>query len=110
MKRETLAGVRVVRWATGAEMASLFGITPRWLLELEERGLPFRGIRTAKRFPIPHAVVWWLVYSARRAGRQDAAYLALPVAFAEYRLDLAELAARHEARTPQQGALERAEK
>jgi len=81
------------------QLAKTFGVSPRWLQELELRGLPSEGHRGSKLYPWPDAWVWWTCYSLRQAAaeargrytrRDRAEQVTVSVARAEHDLRRAE--------------------
>lgn len=61
-KSQKIAGIPIAEWVTQSELARIFGITGRHVQNLELVGLPNAGRRASKRYPLPHAVVWWSEY------------------------------------------------
>ncbi|MGH7717674.1 MAG: hypothetical protein ACRETY_08435 [Steroidobacteraceae bacterium] len=55
-----------------ADTAQFFGVITRWIQELEERGIPSRGYRSTREYPLPDAWWWYFAYKLRvnpRRGR-----------------------------------------
>lgn len=64
----------ISRWRiwllTQAELADWFDVTPRWIQDLEERGLPHEGERTSLRYPWPDCQAWMHAHNVRVANAQ----------------------------------------
>jgi phage terminase Nu1 subunit (DNA packaging protein) len=95
-KRPVIDGLKVYAWLEQAELAELLDITERQIQNLEKVGLPAEGHRSTKRYPIPHAVVWYSQYQFHVAQRHVVESLPFPVALAEHNLFEAESEARRE--------------
>jgi hypothetical protein len=64
-RREMIDRLQVAYWLSQAEMAEIIRKTTRTVQDLEKKGLPNRGFRGTKRYPTPHAVIWWESYHVR---------------------------------------------
>jgi hypothetical protein len=82
-------------WVGQATLAEWLSISPRWLQKLEARGMPARGFRETCKYPIPHALVWWLEYQRQLNEGGRAARITMEQAWAEHRrrcaLEVAEI-------------------
>jgi hypothetical protein len=86
---EMLEGLPVFSWITATLLGQLAHLTPRHLLDLEALGLPRRGQRRTRRYPLPHAVIWVRGYK-HDLQHGPARRLPLAVALARHQLELAE--------------------
>lgn len=88
---EVLHGWPVFCYVRQLRLAKLIGLSRRQVQNLEVRGLPSEGHRKTKRYPLPHALIWYRSYT-RRGGRNGGAGHRLPfkVALADAELEEAE--------------------
>jgi hypothetical protein len=95
-KSQKIAGIPIAEWVTQSELARICNITGRHVQNLERMGLPADGSRATKRYPIPHAVVWWSEYLIAKElnNGRNPDFLPIEVAMARDRLFWAEWDAR----------------
>lgn len=102
---EVVEGLEVFGWDTQAELAETFRITPRHVQNLEKRGLPAHGDGPTKRYPWPHAGIWFAAYKIRtEVERLVVERLPFAVALAEHRLSVARMDAEADTRVRRRGA------
>lgn len=80
-----IAGREVVAWADQRTLARLLDLSPRWLRELRDAGLPDGGRHgRALRYPLPHAIAWFMAYRHLGRGTESVARLSIETAFPIY--------------------------
>lgn len=83
---EVVGGVPVFCWIPPRMAAELVQVTPRTVRNWEGAGLPSRGHHNAKRYPLPHFVVWAAAYHVEVARLRRCDHLPFAVALAIHRL------------------------
>lgn len=80
---EIVDDVPVFAWLDQAAAAKVIGLTTRQVANLEVKGLPSKGHRSTKRYPLPHALVWIRVYYRRGGAEGRVSRLPFRVAWAD---------------------------
>jgi hypothetical protein len=88
---EVFETLPVFAWVPQDAAAVLVGLTTRQVQNLERKGLPNRGRRDTKRYPLPHLVMWMRAYYGRGGADGKVRRLPFRVALAWNRLQEAEL-------------------
>ncbi len=65
----------MTRAVSQEELAGLLGVTPRWIRDLDRRGLPSSGSGKAKRYPLPEAIRWYTEHRVEAATDRQGAGL-----------------------------------
>lgn len=88
---EVFGGVPVFAWVDQATAATLVGLTARQVANMHVRGLPNRGHRSTRRYPLPHLVVWFRAWRGRGGQAGRVRRLSFEVAMADEELELARM-------------------
>lgn len=87
---EEIGGVPVFAWIGQQEAADTIKVSARHVQNLEEKGLPTKGSRASKRYPLPHVVVWHREYQLELKRVGNCRHLPFRLAWARHRLQLEE--------------------
>lgn len=75
---------RDVTWKSQAWLSSALGVSTRWIMQLEKKGLPVRGFRNDCEYPVPHCIVWYEEYQRRLIREKTVTHVSIAEAWAEH--------------------------
>lgn len=83
---EVVEDLPVFCWISQQDAAKAMLLTTRQVANLEIRGLPHKGFRDSKRYPLPHLHIWAEAYRRRVDRNETVRKLPFSLALAEHEL------------------------